>query len=94
MQAVPTRAVLERHGDPDGVRHGLQYGRNEFFILQQRRTGGLAADLLRRAAHVDIDDLGAAVDAGTGRVGHLCGLGTSDLDGDGFGVEVQIESMP
>jgi hypothetical protein len=51
-------------------------------VLQQRRAGHDVADLLRRAAHVDVDDLGAVVDVVARRLGHHRRVGAGDLHAD------------
>jgi hypothetical protein len=52
------------------------------FILHQRRAGHHVADFLGRAAHVDVDDLGAVVDVVAGRFGHHLRVGAGDLHRD------------
>ena len=51
-------------------------------VLQQRRTGRDVADLFRRAAHVDVDDLRAALDVVASCLGHHRRIGTGDLHND------------
>ena len=47
------------------------------------KKGGNIADLLRRAAHVDVDDLGALVDVESGGVGHHHRIGARNLHRNG-----------
>jgi hypothetical protein len=54
---------------------------HQFFVLQQGRTAPRIADFLDRAAHVDIDDLGAALDVEAGAIGQILRIGTGDLHG-------------
>ncbi len=49
---------------------------------EQRRACRGVAHLLRRATHVDVDDLRAAVDVVACRLGHHRRIGTRDLHGD------------
>ena len=51
--ALPVRSTA--------VDHGVENSSHEVFVAQQRGTGQATADFLRRATHVDVDDLGAAV---------------------------------
>ena len=70
--AVPAGADLQRHRHIHRGDHGLENVRDQPLIAHQRRTGGLVADLLCRATHVDIDDLCAQLDVALRRFGeHL-----------------------
>jgi hypothetical protein len=56
----------------------------------QRRAGPLVAHLLGRAAHVDVDDLRAAVDVVARGVGHLGRVDAGDLHRDRAGLAVVV----
>ena len=56
--AGPVR-ILSVTGTSTARDHGLEDARHQRLVLEQRRAGGDVADLLRRAAHVDVDDLRA-----------------------------------
>jgi hypothetical protein len=73
---------VQRHRGVDGLHDRPQDPRDQRLVAQQRRPGGLVADLLRRAAHVDVDDLGAAVDLVAGGRGHHLRVGAGDLHRD------------
>ena len=62
MVAIPARANLQRHGHAHGTDDGAHDAADERLVLQQRRAGPRVANLLRGAAHVDVDDLGAVLD--------------------------------
>ena len=67
------RACLDdRLRDRDGER----------LVLHQRGARPLVADLLGRAAHVDVDDLRAAIDVVGRRLGHHGGVRPGDLHRD------------
>ena len=63
-------ADLERHRHVDRAHDGVDDRRDQRLVGEQRRAGGRVADLLRRAAHVDVDDLRAALDVVARGVGH------------------------
>jgi hypothetical protein len=65
-----------------GGHHGLDDGQRQRLVLHQRAAGPLVAHLLGRAAHVDVDDLRAAVDVVLRRLGHHGGVGAGDLHRD------------
>ncbi len=54
-------ADLQRHRHRYCGDHGVEDAPDQRFIAQQGRAGGDVADLLRRAAHVDVDDVGAEI---------------------------------
>ena len=60
--AAPAGANLQRHRHTDCGDDRRNNGGDQRFVLQQRRAGGDVAHLLRRAAHVDVDDLRATID--------------------------------
>src|SRR5690606_33711842 len=74
--AIPACAELERDR---GVRHRLDHGFedacDQWLVLHQRGAGHHVAHLLGRAAHVDVDDLGAVVGVVLGGFGHHRGVG-------------------
>jgi hypothetical protein len=72
-------------GTPRGA-HRLHDLQGQGLVAHQRRTGPLVAHLLRRAAHVDVDDLRPAVDVVGRGLGHHGRIGAGDLDGDGTGL--------
>ncbi len=77
--AVPAGADLQRHRHIHRGDHGLENVRDQPLIAHQRRTGGLVADLLCRATHVDIDDLCAQLDVALRRFGEHLRVAASDL---------------
>ena len=56
--------------------------RDQRLVREQRRAGRGVADLLRRAAHVDVDDLRAALDVVARGLGHHRRIGAGDLHRD------------
>ena len=71
------------HLDGDRYRHGLDHTLDDLdgqrFVAHQGGAGIDVADLLDRTAHVDVDDLRAALDVEAGGLGHHGGVGTGDL---------------
>ena len=51
-------------------------------VAHQRAAGVVLRDLRHRAAHVDVDDVGAHALDDAGSISHLCGIAAEDLDGD------------
>ena len=68
--AVPAGAHLERDRDARGGDDRGEDAADQRLVAHQRGAGGPVADLLRRAAEVDVDDLGAEVDVHARRLGH------------------------
>ena len=54
---VPAGADLERDRHVHRLHHRIEDPRHQRLVLEQRRPGIDVADLLGRAAHVDVDDL-------------------------------------
>ena len=70
-----------------------QDARDERLVLQQRRAGPRVADLLRGAAHVDVDDLRAVLD-GVPRGGReRLRIGARDLHADRRRLAFVIEPL-
>jgi hypothetical protein len=90
---IPAGSHLERYRHVDRGDDGVEDSRDKRFVLHQCRAGESPAHLLCRAAHVDVDDLGAPVNAGAGSEGHLLRFGAGNLHGDRFGVEVEVEPV-
>jgi len=63
----------------DGGHHGPEDARHQRLVPQQGGAGRHPAHLLRRATHVDVDDLGPLVHVGPGRLGHHRRVGADDL---------------
>jgi hypothetical protein len=61
-------------------------------VGEQCGAGGDVADLLRRAPHVDVDDLRAALDVVARGVGHLARIGAGDLHRDRLDLAAVIGS--
>ena len=61
VAAIPARAYLESNGHTNRAHDGLNDACDQRFILQERGARHHVAHLLRRAAHVDVDDLRAFV---------------------------------
>ena len=62
--------ILSVTGTSTAAHDGGDDPRHQRLVGKQRRAGRRVADLLRRAAHVDVDDLRAALDVVARRVGH------------------------
>src|ERR1022692_1247851 len=90
--AIPPGADLQRHGNVDRIDHALDNSAHQRFVLHQRGPRGDVTDLLRRTAHVDVDDLRASIDVIARRIGHLRGIGAGDLHDDRLDLAVMIHS--
>jgi hypothetical protein len=77
--AVPAGAELQGDRHVDRPHHRFQDALHQVFVLQQGRTAPVVAHFLDRAAHVDVDDLGAALDVEPGAVGQVFRVGAGDL---------------
>ena len=58
---VPAEAHLQRDRDIDSLHGRLDQRQGVIGIAHQRRAGIAADHLLGRAAHVDLDDIGACI---------------------------------
>ena len=88
---IPTGPIFQRHRHVDRLDHRLHDPPHERLVPEQGRTAGDLADLARRAAHVQVDDLRAAVDVVAGGVGQHCGIGAYQLHHDRRRLAVVIE---
>ncbi len=91
---VGARADLERHRHVDGAHHRVHDRRDQRLVSEQCRARGGIADLLRRATHVDVDDLRAAIDVVARGIGHQRRIGAGDLHGDGLDLAGVIGAPP
>ena len=75
------------HLDGDGNLHRLRHRRDDFRgvrrLAHQAAAGVVLRDLRHRAAHVDVDDVGAHLFDDARGFGHLGGLAAEDLNRDG-----------
>ena len=78
---IPAGTDLQGYRHINGPDDRLEDAPDQRLVLQQCRAGHEVADLLRRAAHVDIDDLRTVVHVEAGRVRHHGGIRTGDLHG-------------
>ena len=90
---APAGPHLERHWD--GVRHACRHHRlddakRQRFVLHQRRARPLVAHLFGGTTHVDVDDLGAALDVVDSRIGHHLCVGAGDLHRNRTGFPVMV----
>ncbi|MNZ14672.1 hypothetical protein D3C78_316010 [compost metagenome] len=94
VRSVPTGADLQGNRHVNGLDHGVEDLGHQGLILHQRGACGLVADLLRRAAHVDIDDLGTEFDIGPGRFRQHLRITTGYLDGAGLRIPLVEQAQP
>ena len=71
----------------------LENARDQRLILQQRAAGPDVADLLGRAAHVDVDDLGAVIDVVARGLGEHRRIESGDLHADRIGLADVIHAL-
>ena len=86
--------ILSVTGTATARNHRAQDARDERLVGEQRRSGRGIAYLLGGTAHVDVDDLGAALDVVARRVDHHAGIGAGDLHGDGRDLSFVIGAPP
>ena len=82
VRLAPTGAHLQsdRHAmGGTGRHHGRHDGHRQRLVLHQGGPSPFVTDLLGRATHVDVNDLGATVDVVARCIGHHARLGSSDL---------------
>ena len=90
VSRIPAGADLEGDRDAHRPHDGVEDARHQGLVAQQRRPGGPVADLLRGAAHVDVDDLGAAVDVFARGIRHHGRIGAGDLHRDRLGLAAMV----
>ena len=94
------RAQLDRHRQAAPARRRARDRDRAVGILEQRRAGAGLADLRHRAAHVDVDQVGAGGGDPLGGRGHHLGIGAEQLHRDRVLVRVdpqqlvQVRSLP
>ena len=82
-------------GDGDIARsacgdHGFDDRQRQGFVLHQRRASPFVTDLFGWAAHVDVDDLGAAFNVVDSGVGHHLRFGTRNLHRNRTGLTLVV----
>ena len=75
-------AQLDRDRQAAALRRGARQRDRAVAVGEQRRAGAGAADLRHRAAHVDVDQVGARGGDGRRRRAHHLGVGAEQLDRD------------
>ena len=91
---VPAGPHLHRHRNPHRPGHRTDDARGVLRLAHQAAAGVVLGDLRHRAAHVDVDDVGAHALDDLRRGGHLVGIAAEDLDRDRpllFGVSGVLE---
>ena len=78
---VPAEAGLEGDGDLHGLHHRLDQRQRVIEVAQERGAGPAVRHLLRRAAHVDVDDPRAHGFDHAGGLAHPVRLASRELDG-------------
>ena len=91
---VPASAHLERDRNAGRGDDRREYLSHQWLVAHQRGSGGAAADLLRGAAEIDVDDLRAHFDIEARGVGHHRGVVASDLHDAGLRFAAMIEPQP
>ena len=85
---IPAEPHLERHRHAHRSDRRLDQSQRMIEIAHQRRTGLTARDVARRAAHVDVDDIGAGRLRAARKLGRIdCAIVPSKphLERDGHG---------
>lgn len=82
---VPAGPDFQRYRNVDGGDDSGQNVFHQLLVFQQGRTCGGGTDLLGRAAHVDVNDVGAALLIQFGRFRHFHRIVTQDLHGSEAG---------
>ena len=78
--------ILSVTGTSAGPHRRLEDRGDQRLVAQQRGARVPVADFLRRAAHVDVDDLRAGVDVAPRRLGHRHRVAARDLHDARFGL--------
>ena len=82
---VPAHAHLQRHRHRHRPHRRLQDARRRRLVAHQRGAGQLAdRDLFHRAAEIDVDDVGAAIDRDPRRLGHRRRVAAGELHRGGL----------
>ena len=76
---VPAEPHLHRDRHGDRVDHRVDQRHGVVEVAHQRRAGIAAGHLLGRAAHVDVDDVGALARRDARGLGHVVGLAAGKL---------------
>ena len=79
---VPARAHLDRDRNANGAGHGANHRGRVFGLAHQAAAGIVLGDLRHRAAHVDVDDVGAHALDDLCRRRHLVRVAAEHLDRD------------
>ena len=94
MSGIAAGADLERHRHVDRPDDRREDRPDERLVREQRGARGDVADLLRGAAHVDVDDLRAACDVVARRVRHEGGIRAGDLHRDRRRLALVVSATP
>ena len=89
---IPAGANLQGHRHVDCTDNRIKNLSNQALVLQQRGACHDIADLLCRAAHVDVDDLRTMIDVETRSIRHLRRHGTGNLYRDRLGLSGMIDA--
>ena len=91
LRSHPVR-ILSVTGTSTAPTTRFEYARDQRFVLEQRGARHHVAHFLRRAAHVDVDDLRAFVDVVPGGVGEHLRVRARDLHGYRFDFAIVIRT--
>ena len=83
LAVVPPGAHLHGHRDLHGLRHRGDDRLRVLGLAHQAAAGVVLRDFRHRAAHVDVDDVGAHAFDDLRGIGHLLRIAAEDLDRDG-----------
>ncbi len=82
LVVVPARSHLHGHGNADRPGHRRDHTGRVRRLAHQAAAGIVLRDLRHRAAHVDVDDVGAHAFDDLCSGGHLVGIAAEDLNRD------------
>ena len=77
---IPAQAHFQRYRQRRGAHRRLNQRQRVIWIAHQGGAGKPACDLLCRAAHVDVDNVGASLLGQLGAFSHPMGLAAGKLD--------------
>ena len=89
---IPTGADLQGHRNLDRRHHRVEDARHQLLVAEERRPGRLIADLLCRATHIDVDDLGATTRVVPGGIRHHGRIRPGDLHRDRRGLAAMVHA--
>ncbi len=90
---APAGTNLERDGNVHGADHAFKNIADQGFIAHQGRTRCLVADLLGRAAHVDVDNFSTVIGIDASGVCQHVSIAAGNLDRTRAGLAAVVQAQ-